>query len=148
MDAALLDTDMLNELLKQKNSQVLQHASAYLGQHGQFAVSSITRYEVVRGLKEKQATRHTARPWTICLTSLTSRAESSASSSVFLPVAPRQVRQQGTPRDQPTENDCRKVTCLVRHTLALRIVFKVPTLSTNRVVLVAGCSSSVSRYWF
>ena len=53
MDAALLDTDILNEVLKQQNVQVLQHASAYLGQHGQFAVSSITRYEVVRGLRSR-----------------------------------------------------------------------------------------------
>ena len=70
MDAALLDTDILNEVLKQKNVQVLQHASAYLGQHGQFAVSSITRYEVVRGLKEKQATKQLTRFTTFCQHSL------------------------------------------------------------------------------
>jgi tRNA(fMet)-specific endonuclease VapC len=57
---------MLNEVLKQRNAQILQHASAYLGQHGQFAVSSITRCEVVRGLKEKQATRQLIRFTTFC----------------------------------------------------------------------------------
>jgi tRNA(fMet)-specific endonuclease VapC len=70
MDAALLDTDMLNEVLKQKNAHVLQQAADYLGQHAQFAVSSITRYEVVRGLKEKQATRQLARFTTFCRHSL------------------------------------------------------------------------------
>ena len=70
MDAALLDTDMLNEVLKQKNAQVIQHGSVYLSQHGQFAVSSITRYEVVRGLKEKLATRQLARFATFCQHSL------------------------------------------------------------------------------
>ena len=64
MDAALLDTDMLNEVLKQKHAQVIQHAS---GQHGQFAISSISRYEVVRGLKEKQAMRQLGRFTTFCL---------------------------------------------------------------------------------
>jgi predicted nucleic acid-binding protein len=70
MDIALLDTDMLNEVLKQKNAQVVQHASAYLGQHGQFALSSMTRYEVVRGLKEKQAAKQLARFTTFCQRSL------------------------------------------------------------------------------
>ena len=37
MDSALLDTDILNEVLKQKNSQVVRHASAYLQDYGQFA---------------------------------------------------------------------------------------------------------------
>jgi hypothetical protein len=34
MDAALLDTDTLNEILKQKNANVVRHAAAYLAQHG------------------------------------------------------------------------------------------------------------------
>ena len=56
MDAALLDTDTLNEVLKQKNANAIRHAAEYLAQHGQFAISSITRYELLRGLKEKNAT--------------------------------------------------------------------------------------------
>jgi predicted nucleic acid-binding protein len=56
MDAALLDTDALNEVLKQKNAVVVQNAAQYLSEHGQFAISSISRYEVLRGLKEKNAT--------------------------------------------------------------------------------------------
>ena len=61
MDAALLDTDILNEVLKQKNSVVVGHAARYLGQYGQFAISSITRYEILRGLKEKCATSQLVR---------------------------------------------------------------------------------------
>ena len=56
MDAALLDTDMLNEVLKQKNANVVHHATNYLKQHGHFSMSSMTRYELLRGLKEKAAT--------------------------------------------------------------------------------------------
>ena len=70
MDAALLDTDMLNEVLKQKNANVVQHASSYLKQHGQFAISSMTRYELLRGLKEKAATAQLARFDTFCLNTL------------------------------------------------------------------------------
>jgi tRNA(fMet)-specific endonuclease VapC len=57
MNLALLDTDILSELLKQQNPAVQQNAANYLSEHGQFAISAITRYEVVRGLKSKQAWR-------------------------------------------------------------------------------------------
>jgi predicted nucleic acid-binding protein len=70
MDAALLDTDILNEVLKQKNSQVVSHAAAYLQTHGQFAVSALTRYEVVRGLKDANATTPLARFTAFCQNSL------------------------------------------------------------------------------
>ena len=56
MDLALLDTDTLSELLKQRNPQVVANAAAYLQQHGQFAISVFTRFEIVRGYKEKGAT--------------------------------------------------------------------------------------------
>lgn len=61
MDSALLDTDILNEVLKQRNAHVLRRAADYLAQHGRFAISSITRYEVLRGLKEKGASAQMAR---------------------------------------------------------------------------------------
>ena len=62
----LLDTDTLNEVLKRKNANVVQHAADYLAQHGQFAISSITRYEVLRGLKEKNAASQLVRFQTFC----------------------------------------------------------------------------------
>lgn len=55
MDAALLDTDTLIELLKQKNAAVANNASAYLQQHAEFAFSAMTRYEILRGIMEKKA---------------------------------------------------------------------------------------------
>lgn len=61
MDASLLDTDILNEVLKQKNANAIRHAADYLAQHGQFAISSSSRYEVLRGLKEKNAISQLAR---------------------------------------------------------------------------------------
>ena len=66
MDAALLDTDTLNEVLKQKNANAIRHAADYLAQHGQFAISSITRYELLRGLKEKNANSQLARFEVFC----------------------------------------------------------------------------------
>lgn len=66
MDATLLDTDMLNEVLKQKNVNVIRHAAAYLAQQGQFAISSITWYEILRGLKEKNATSQLVRFEAFC----------------------------------------------------------------------------------
>lgn len=51
---------MLNEVLKPRNTTVVQHAAAYLARHGQFAISSITWYEILRGLLEKGATTQLA----------------------------------------------------------------------------------------
>lgn len=56
MPLSLLDTDSLSEIIKGRNQTVLQHASAYLALHGVFTFSLITRYEILRGLKAKNAT--------------------------------------------------------------------------------------------
>ena len=55
MRLALLDTDILSEFLKQKNPAVLKNAADYLADFQQFAISAMTRYEVMRGLKDKGA---------------------------------------------------------------------------------------------
>jgi len=52
-----LDTDTLPEILKRRDPTIAARAAACLSQHGQFAFSSITRYEVVRGLKARAAAR-------------------------------------------------------------------------------------------
>ncbi len=70
MTLCLLDTDTLSEILKQKHPLTVQRASAYLQQHQQFAFSSITRYEVVRGLKDKGAVRQLQQFATFCQHSL------------------------------------------------------------------------------
>ena len=57
MDLALLDTDIPSESLKGFNPLVVRHAAAYLAQHGQFAFSAAARYQILLGLKEKQASR-------------------------------------------------------------------------------------------
>ena len=56
MDPSLVDTDILSEILKRKNATIVEHASQYLKAHQRFAVSAITRYEILRGLKERNAT--------------------------------------------------------------------------------------------
>ena len=70
MSPSLLDTGTLSEVLKQKHPVVVQKASAYLQQYQQFAFSSVTRYEVLRGLKATNATGQLQRFATFCQRSL------------------------------------------------------------------------------
>jgi len=55
MQTSLLDTDILSEVLKSKNPVVVLKAATYLALHNRFAISAMTRYEVMRGLKDKAA---------------------------------------------------------------------------------------------
>ena len=57
MDPALLDTDILSEVLKQRNATVAAKALTYFQQHLRFTISRITRYEVLRGHLIKNAHR-------------------------------------------------------------------------------------------
>ena len=52
----LRDTDILSALMRQ-DTAVTAKAQAYLADHHRFTLSIITRYEVVRGLKAKGATK-------------------------------------------------------------------------------------------
>ncbi|MDA0747268.1 MAG: type II toxin-antitoxin system VapC family toxin [bacterium] len=61
----VLDTDILTAILRQ-NPIVLPRARAYLNEHGRFHLSIITRYEILRGLKTKDATRQAATFETFC----------------------------------------------------------------------------------
>lgn len=70
MHLALLDTDTLSEVLKQRNTTVARHAAAYLQAHGQFAFSAFTRFEILRGYKESNATRQLPRFAAFCAHSL------------------------------------------------------------------------------
>lgn len=54
---AIIDTDILSEILKRRDPQVVKTAAAYLGAQRQFAFSATTFYEIVRGLKAKRASR-------------------------------------------------------------------------------------------
>lgn len=70
MEIALLDTDMLSEVLKQRNPQVVTKAAAYLRSHGRFAFSAFTRFEISRGFKEKGAINQLTRFREFCQHSL------------------------------------------------------------------------------
>jgi len=48
MDESILDTDMLSEVLKRKDPQVLATARKYLLQHQRLAFSDMTVYEIIR----------------------------------------------------------------------------------------------------
>lgn len=70
MDATLLDTDMLSEALKQRNAITIQRVADYLAQHHALCFSIVSRYEIRRGLKEKNATALVPRFEIICQRSL------------------------------------------------------------------------------
>lgn len=53
---AVLDTDILSAVMR-KNPVVISKARIYLAEHGQFTLSIITRYEILRGLMAKGATK-------------------------------------------------------------------------------------------
>ncbi|MDP9119832.1 MAG: hypothetical protein M3O15_00420 [Acidobacteriota bacterium] len=55
-EAALLDTDTLSEIIKGRDLATQRQAQGYLDLHGRFQFSIITRYEILRGLKAKDAT--------------------------------------------------------------------------------------------
>ncbi len=52
----VLDTDILSAIMRQ-HPVVIPKAREYLLEHGQFTFSIITRFEILRGLKAKGATR-------------------------------------------------------------------------------------------
>jgi tRNA(fMet)-specific endonuclease VapC len=53
--AALLDTDTLSEVIKGRDLAIQSRAQEYLGLYQRFTFSLITRYEILRGLKAKDA---------------------------------------------------------------------------------------------
>jgi tRNA(fMet)-specific endonuclease VapC len=61
MPPAILDTDILSEILKGKDQSVVQNAGAYLAEQRHFTFSSITFYKVLRGLKATRANRQLGR---------------------------------------------------------------------------------------
>ena len=61
MEPALLDTDTLSEIMKGVNPQVQDNARRYLTVFRHFTFSIMTRYEILRGLKARRATRQIAR---------------------------------------------------------------------------------------
>src|SRR5438270_13361557 len=61
MEPVLLDTDTLSEIMKGVNPQVQDNARRYLTVFRHFTFSIMTRYEILRGLKARRATRQIAR---------------------------------------------------------------------------------------
>lgn len=56
-DAPLIDSDTLSEIIKGRDQVVRDRARGYLATHGRFRFSILTRYEILRGLKAKEAVR-------------------------------------------------------------------------------------------
>ena len=66
MSPCLLYTDILSELLKQRDPRVAERAAAYFAVHGQFDFSGLTRYKVLPGLKDKGAVKQVERFEALC----------------------------------------------------------------------------------
>ncbi len=56
MSKVFIDTDILSEYLKKVDLNVVRRGDAYARDHTQFTFSSVTVYEIIRGLEEKGAT--------------------------------------------------------------------------------------------
>jgi tRNA(fMet)-specific endonuclease VapC len=56
----LLDSDTLSEVMKGRDLKVLHRAEAYLREHRSLRFSIVTRFEILRGLRAKGATRQIA----------------------------------------------------------------------------------------
>ncbi len=54
MNRAILDTDILSEILKQKDPQVVRHSEAYRATFGVLTLSTVNVMEVVKGLHRLQ----------------------------------------------------------------------------------------------
>jgi tRNA(fMet)-specific endonuclease VapC len=52
VNRALVDTDILSEIMRARNERVLENARKYVGAHSRFTVSAITVAEVVKGLQK------------------------------------------------------------------------------------------------
>ncbi len=64
--SVLLDSDTLIDVLRQRNPCVTARATSYLNSQGQFTFSSLTRYEVLRGLILRNAQTQLASFDTFC----------------------------------------------------------------------------------
>jgi len=68
MPLMLVDTDVLSAIMRRRQMATAK-AAVYLSVHSQFSFSIITRYEILRGLKAKNATRQIAAFERLCASS-------------------------------------------------------------------------------
>lgn len=54
MQRSVLDTDILSEVLKRKDAQVVARAEQYLGEHGRLTITAVSVLEVVAGWHRRQ----------------------------------------------------------------------------------------------
>lgn len=60
MKQALLDSDIMSEILKGHDPNVMAKADEYLHEHARLSFSEITLYEITRGLRANAAARQLA----------------------------------------------------------------------------------------
>ncbi len=57
MERVLLDTDILSEIFKRQDPQIVAHAMRYAATHQQFTFTAVSVHEVIYGLSSKLANR-------------------------------------------------------------------------------------------
>lgn len=65
MNKAVLDTDILSAIMRQ-DSHALANARRYLASHQHLSISIVTRYEILRGLMAKNASKQIANFEKLC----------------------------------------------------------------------------------
>lgn len=68
MQPMLVDTDVLSAIMR-RSQAATERAAAYLSAHSLFSFSIITRYEILRGLKSKNATKQIEAFERLCVSS-------------------------------------------------------------------------------
>ena len=61
MQRVLLDTDMLSEILKRKDPNVVSRAEKYITAHQRFTFTAVSVHEIIYGLESKGATQQLQR---------------------------------------------------------------------------------------
>lgn len=142
MDLALLDTDTLSEVFKGKSSLVANRATEYLRHHREFAFSAITRYELLRGLREKNASTQIAQFDALCRRSIVlPLTEVTFNCAVDL----------GLPRDQAVTPIEMRTSSSPRQRLSTSVFWRLGILDTLRTWpdydLTTGANPSQAHAW-
>jgi tRNA(fMet)-specific endonuclease VapC len=66
----LLDSDTLSEIMKGRDLKVIHRAEEYVREHHSLQFSIVTRFEILRGLRAKGATRQIATFLDRCMASI------------------------------------------------------------------------------
>ena len=100
MTRALLDTDILSEVLKQRDQNVARAAADYLARHGEFTVSVVSVMEIAYGLHRSARARQ-LEEFEATLRSTCNVLPFDASTALMAGQIQASLEKAGTPVDGP-----------------------------------------------